>query len=209
MDLLFSFIGSLLVLIIFYVLYVFSSQRSSRKRAYAELWWLPGWQCFRFVIRNMQSEDSLIDIKYRAWLRSIRPPKAGCSVKTLEDVEIASGERILLPGRQDLPVVCFRFENKGNRQKFIHTNKLGVSINQYDISPEVNSLKIEYLLKMRGWFLFKVFKHEIIRTFEVPHYLEVKKKKVDVFKYLLNKQKQQEQKIRLVFLTKEDITIAV
>jgi hypothetical protein len=209
MDLLFSFIGSLIVLIIFYSLYVFSSRRSSRKRAYAKLWWLPGWQCFRFVIRNMHSEDNLIGIKYRAWLRSIQPPKEGCSVKTFIDVEIISGERILLPGGQDLPVICFRFENKGNGLKFIYTDKLGVSKNVYDLGPEVDSLKIEYSLKIQGWGLFKVFNHEVVRIFEIPHYLEIRQEKADVFKYLLDKQKQQEQRIRHVFLAAEDITISM
>lgn len=157
----------------------------------------------------MHSEDNLIGVRYRAWLRSIRPSRVGCSVNTFVDAEIVSGERTLLPGGQGLPVICFTFEDKGNGLEFIHTDKLGVPINEYDLSPEVDSLKIEYTLKIQGWFLFKVFKHEVVRTFKVPHYLEVKGGKVDVFKYLLNKQKQQEQQIRLVFLTAEDITIAV
>jgi len=211
MDLLLSFVvsfaGSAVVLIVFYSLFVYSSRYASRKRAYARLYWLPAWQCFRFVIRNMESKDSLIGTNYRAWLRSIRPSREGSTVKTFVDVALESGERILLPGVQDLPVICFRFEDGENGLKLVHTNKLGEPIHQYDLTSEVDSLKIEYTVKIRGWSLFKIFKHEIVRTFEVSHYLEAKGKKMNAFRYLLNKQEQKEQRIPIVFLTSEDITI--
>lgn len=117
------------------------------------------------------------------------------------------GEEIPLGGGQDLPVLCFRFEDHGRDLKFIYTDKLGVPINTYNISSETDSLKIEYYLKLQSWFLFK---HEIVRTFEIPHYLTIDGKKIDVFRYLLKKvQIKDEQPVRLVFLTAGDITVAV
>lgn len=165
-DILLSAIGSTFVLAVLYHLYWISFRHCSAKRAYAQCWWLPDWNCFRFVIRNMHSEENLMSIKYRAWLRSIQPARLGSSVKTFEDKEIASGERILLYGRQDLPVLCFRFEHHGNDIKFVRTDKFGTLIGLYDIKSEEGSLMIEYYLKIQSWFLFK---HEIARVFEIPH----------------------------------------
>lgn len=101
----FSFLGSALVVGLLYFCYWVSSQHVSRKKAYAKCWWLPGWNCFRFVIRNMRGKNNLILIKYRGWLRSIKPSIVGCSTPTFVDTELISGERILLPGayEKDLP----------------------------------------------------------------------------------------------------------
>lgn len=238
----FSFLGSAVVVGLLYFCYWISSRHVSRKKAYAECWWLPGWNCFRFVIRNMRDKNNLTLIKYRSWLRSIKPSIPGCSTPTFVDTELTTGERILLPGAyekdlpkkkiervvilikrrvmkwikgeeipldggQDLPVLCFRFEDNEGNLKFIHTDKLGTPINTYNISSETDSLKIEYYLKLQSWFLFK---HEIVRTFEIPHYLPVDGKKVDVFRYLLKRiQTKGERSVRLVFLTAEDIRVAV
>jgi hypothetical protein len=120
-DIFISFLGSVAVVLLLYFLYWLSSRSCSRNRAYAQCWWLPGWNCFRFVIRNMHSKVNLICVRHRAWLRATKPPITGCSVKSFVDTEITSGERILLPNEQDLPVLCFRLENNGNR--LVHTDK--------------------------------------------------------------------------------------
>ena len=208
MSILFSFLGSAVVVVLLYFLYWLSSRRCSRERAYAECWWLPGWNCFRFVIRNMHSEDDLSSVKYRAWLRSIESATQNCSVNTFVDNDIVSGERILLPRGQDLPILCFRFEQHGNMMKLIHTNKLGKPINVYDLGPSVDSLKVEYYLKLRSWFLFK---HEIVRIFEIPHYLTtVEGKEEDIFDlHFFKKQQQDEHRIQTTFKTAEVITVAV
>lgn len=205
-SIIFSFLGSAAVVLLLYLSYWLSSRHCSREKAYAECWWLPGWNCFRFVIRNMHSEDDLSSIKYRAWLRSIKPATKNCSVRTFMDNDIVLGERILLPRGQDLPILCFRFEEQENKVKLIHTDKLGKPINVYDLSPSVDSLKVEYYLKLRSWFLFK---HEVIRIFEIPHYLTVEQKEVNVFEHLLTRQQKNEQRILMVFKTAEVVTVAV
>lgn len=206
LSIIFSLVGSAAVLLLLYFLYWLSSRLCLHEKAYAECWWLPGWNCFRFVIRNMHSENDLSSVRYRAWLRSIKPATKNCSVNTFIDSDIVSGERILLPRGQDLPILCFRFKKQGNMLQLIHTDKLGKPINVHDLSPSVDSLKVEYYLKVRSWFLFK---HEVVRAFEIPYYRTVKQKEVNVFEYLLAKQKENEQRIPIVFKTAEVITVAV
>ena len=206
MDILFSFVGSALVLLLLYGLYWFQSKWWASKRAYAECWWLPGWNCFRFVIRNMHSSDNITSIEYRSWLRDRLPPKQGCSVPSLVDTELTSEKRILLPSGDDLPVCCFRFEESTGGFKFVHTDKLGQAKRAYVLSGETDSLNIEYCLKIPHWFLFK---HEISRIFEIPHYSHVREREVNVFDYLKHEQQKGEHKIRLVFKTAEVITVAV
>lgn len=205
-SIIFSFFGSAAVLFLLYLFYLLSSRHCSREKAYAECWWLPGWNCFRFVIRNMHSKDQLSSVKYRAWLRDIEPATENCSVRTFLDRDIVLGERILLPSGDDLPVLCFRFEKEGNNVKLVHTDKLGNPQKVYAISSSVDSLKVEYYLKVRSWFLFK---HEISRIFEIPHYLTVKQKEVNVFEHLLTTQQKNEQRIPMVFKTAEVVTVAV
>lgn len=236
-DILNSFLGSVAAAVavagLLYFLYRRSSQRCSTEKAYLECWWLPSRKCFRYVIRNMYTKDALFCIKYRAWLREYWPPVDGCSVGTFVDTEIVSGERILLPGRkdspvllpksveselgitissprggQDLPVLCFRFECTENDLKFIHTDKLGNQIGEpYNIGSNVDSLMIEYYLKITSWFHLK---HEIVRIFRIPRWGRKKQDntKVDIFEWFMKKQSGLEQEIPLVVKESEVVTVS-
>ena len=206
-EIFFSFVGSALVICTLYFLYWLSVQLSTKSQAYAECWWLPGWNCFRYVIRNIPNENSLMSIKYRSWFRKVLDPRPGSSVKTLVDTDISCGERIVLPGKQDLPVLCFRFERQGEKLKFIHTDKSGNPFQMYDIEPDLDSLMLEYNLKIQAWYLFK---HDVFRLFIIPRRVQVKLKgDVDLFEYLLSCQGDSERKIPLVFRAAEEITVSV
>jgi hypothetical protein len=49
---------------------------------------------------------------YRAWYRTVIPASDAISVKTYDDIELVNGDRLLLPGKQDLPVICFRMDTR-------------------------------------------------------------------------------------------------
>ncbi len=206
MDILFSFIGSACVILLLYGLYWVPSKWWTSKRAYAECWWLPGWNCFRFVIRNMHSREDITSIEYRSWLRDRLPQRLGCSVPSLVDTELTSGKRVLLPVGDDLPVCCFRFEQSTEGPRFVHTDKLGQTVRSYVLSDKTDSLNIEYCLKVQRWFLFK---HEIVRAFKIPRHSQIEGRELNVFDYLRDEQQKGEHKIRLAFKTAEVITVAV
>ncbi len=200
-----SFVGSALVVLVVYYSYWISNQRASRP-AYAGYWWLPAWNCYRFVIRNMPHADSLISLRWRSWIRVIKLARTGSSVDTFVDTELSSGERVLLPGGQDLPVLCFRFQESGGNLQLIHTDKLGVQIGEYPLHPEVDAVKVEFYLRSRSLFLFK---HEVARSFELPHYIETSQGKVDFFGELFHLQSSQEGKLLPLIQTAEFLTVGV
>jgi hypothetical protein len=200
-----SFFASAAVVAFLYSLYWCAFRRSSTERE-VKGWWLPGWSCYRVVVRNMDREDSLIGIKSRAFLREVLPRKPGSSVKTFLDTEIASGERILLPGGQDFPAVCFRFEREGENLRFIHTDKMGKLIKGYEIGPEVEALTIEYYFKIKMWFLFKI---EAARIYQIPRYLGESGEKGDYFEILMKGQSRPEHEIEYCLRMEEFISVTV
>jgi len=106
---------------------------------------------------------------------------------TFVDTDLDSGERIYLPTGQDLPIVCFRFEENLGKIKLIHTDKLGNIIKPYDLEG-MNDIMAEYHIEVKHWF---VLKHEINRIFFVPLTKEKLKGKIIDFvrDYYLAKQK--------------------
>ncbi|MEW6063248.1 MAG: hypothetical protein AB1571_02665 [Nanoarchaeota archaeon] len=126
----------------------------------------------------------------------------GCSVKTVIDKELSNGDRIILPGGFDLPILCFRFQQDGNSLKLIHTDKLGEKINEIDISSEVKSINIKYYVKIKTKYHFM---HEIVRSFEIPYKFNQK----DIFDYLLKKQLESEHMSKPIFETADVISFAL
>jgi len=112
---------------------------------------------------------SLVSIGYRTWLRVVEPKRKGCSVDTFADTELMSGERILLPGGQDLPILCFRIEQASGGWIFVHTGKLGTRIAEYPIIPQTDSIKAEYRMRVKIGFLFKV---DVSRLHEIPRFVD-------------------------------------
>ena len=201
-----SFLGSLVAIYFIYFWHYWRPVRRCKTILEAEAWWLPGWNCCRFVIRNMHRKDNVLDIRCRAFLREILPQKLGSSVKTFADMDIALGERILLAGEQDFPIICFRFEHQDSGLKFIHTDKKGVLKKTFDVRPELEALTVEYYLRIKRGFLLK---HEISRLYQIPHYLEKNGTRIDYFEKLLEDQSKPEHRIEHVFKREEFITVTI
>lgn len=125
MELASSVLSSLTAIAVIYLLYIMSATHARWRIANAGCWWLPSANAFRFVIRNIPRRTNLSAIRYRAWLRRVVPASSTMSVRTFVDTELVQGERLLLPGRQDHPVICFRMEIVGQSLKFVVTDKMG------------------------------------------------------------------------------------
>jgi hypothetical protein len=169
MEFAFSVLSSLTAIAMIYLLYIMSATYARRRIANAECWWLPGVGAFRFVVRNIPRRANLSGIRYRAWLRGVVPASDTVSVKTFVDTELVQGERLLLPGRQDHPVICFRLEMLGQILNFVVTDKMGGPEKSLPIDDEGVSLMIEFSVRARTWFLFK---HEITRLYSIPRFRE-------------------------------------
>jgi hypothetical protein len=135
------------------------------------------------------------------------PSEPGSSVNTLVDNELSYGERIILPGGQDLPVLCFRFEQRQGKLIFVQTDKQGSQMHEFELEDDVEAIIAEYTVKIRSWFLFK---HEIVRMFDIPHKLDMDGKQTDLFKdYLMPKQQKEEFKVKTVFQTAEEVAVSI
>lgn len=141
-----SFLAAILFAIVIYRTYARSASILGRDRLFAsDLWWIPGWNCWRFIVPNMKGPANLWDIEYRCWLREIIPERTGCSVKSFRDIELDAQQRIILPTGQDLPILCFRFERRENNLVFLHTDKFGKVLCEVEIfGPNMWQLKAEY-----------------------------------------------------------------
>lgn len=213
LSILSSFIGSVLVVWTMYKIYARSSRKLSEEKPYAECWWLPAWNCFRFVIRNMDSQEPVFSVKYRSWLRTVKPGGPGSSVNSFVDTELTSDERILLPPSQDLPVVCFRIEEKNGNLRFVHTDKLGTPCSTFQLTSEFEGLNVEYYLRVQlrvsRWLRRLIFKHEITRAFSIPFEKKSADKTVNIFREkLLPIQKGPEHKFKLIFLSAQVVTVS-
>src|SRR5205809_6711745 len=102
--------ASALVVVAVWALYGLVWVANARTRGGGACYWLPMWRCFRLVVRNLDGPDAITSVRYRTWLRETRPAGGGSSVISWLDREITSGERILLPQREDLTVLSFRCE---------------------------------------------------------------------------------------------------
>lgn len=207
LNFLLNIIASALVIAAVYFCYWFSYKHYSAKRAYAECWWLSRWNCFRLVIRNMHDKGSLTSIHFRAWIRKLVPSVPGSSVNTFIDQELTNGERIILPSGQDLPVLCFRFENHNGNLIFVQTDKQGKMIQKYEMDNQVVAIVVEYSVKIRSWFLFK---HEIVQMYDIPHKLDFDGKRRDLFReYILPFQDKKEGKLKIVFRTAQEVAVSI
>jgi hypothetical protein len=203
-----SVLASLCAIGILYVLYLVSAKHAAATIATAECWWLPAANCYRFVIRNIPRHANLFGIRYRAWVRRTVPPSEGISVETYLDTDLLDGERLLLPGRQDLPVLCFRLEASGVVLKLVVTDKIGVPAGkEEEIGEDVKSLMVEFSVRARTWGLFK---HEITRLYAVPQYREIEGKRRNIFReYLVPIQLSHERQMKSVLQYANEVTVTV
>ena len=74
-------------------------------------------------------------------------------METYIDTEISTGERLLLPGRQDLPILCFRFELNQNILNLVVTDKMGTPVQKFEIIEEN---EVEVMIEFRPFFSLSV-----------------------------------------------------
>jgi len=207
-DFLLSVFASLLAIGFIYLIYLASARHAISGIAVAECWWLPSAKTFRFVIRNIPRKMNLSGIRYRTWLRETLPRQEGISVETYIDTEISTGERLLLPGRQDLPILCFRFELNQNILNLVVTDKMGTPVQKFEIIEENEvEVMIEFYIKARNWFLFK---HEISRLYTIRQYQDFKGIRHNIFKdYFIPIQSSDEQQTESVFQYAHEVTVTI
>lgn len=170
-NLLLNVTGSLIAVFVLYSFYIACSFWASRNKACAELWWIPRWNCFRYVIRNMPENMpayNITDIRSRAWLRDVVPRGKGCGDNSFRDVDLISGDRVMIPEGDDYVLVCFRLEEVDDSGLlFVLTDKFGGNPESHKLSEEFEEFLVEYSAKIQtGWLL----KYEINRTYVIPKF---------------------------------------
>jgi hypothetical protein len=205
-DILTGIATGLVVAFLSYSVYALVGFAQARRRATAACFWLPAWKCFRLVIRNMDGSTPVTAIRYRVWLRADSPAVPGSTVITWQDRDLSSNERILLPQKEDLTVLSFRYEETGTEELLL-TNKFGAVTEHVGLRPEDARLMLEYSLRLRTWFLYKC---DISRVYEFKRYENVEGRTTDLFRTLLaDIQKAGEGEVDKIKLTDEVISVTV
>jgi hypothetical protein len=129
-------------------------------------------------------------------------------VKTYLDTPLSDGERLLLPGGQDLPVLCFRLQPSGDALRLVVTDKMGVPVGrEEEIGEDVECLMVEFSVRARTCGLFK---HEVTRLYAVPQYQEAEGQRDNVFKkYLMPIQSSHERQMKSVVQFTNEVTVTV
>jgi len=150
----------------------------------------------------MHNNRPLTDFNYRARFRQLKPSGPGCSVNTLTDTELTSGQGIILPVRYDHPMLCFRLEKFDGGFHFVHTDKTGTKVGSYAISKDFEVV-VEYLLKVQT---LRLFKHEIRRMFVMPHTDEGQNILEQLFRI---QQGGKEKRFGLMFIRAEEVRVSL
>ncbi len=169
-SLLLNVAGSIIALILLYGVYILCSVWASRDKACPELWWIPKFNCFRYVIRNNPGYD-ITDIHSRAWLRDIVPKGEGCGENSFREFAVVMGNRVMIPKGDDYVLVSFRLaEGEDSGLVFVLTDKFGANPDPHRLSEEFQEFLVEYSAKIQtGWLL----KYEISRTYVIPKFHEI------------------------------------
>jgi hypothetical protein len=200
-------LSSLLAAFAIWAIYIAVLQ-SAREVASLECWWNPDFKNWRIVIRNIDSDFTLLDTTYRSWYRLYHRAANNASVITYDDLLLSSGNRVVLPRRQDLPLLCFRLAESAGAIVMILTNKLGAESERIVLREEQNqSILCEYSTHVVVWRLFKI---SVSRLFILPDYLQLGGgRPKDVFRSLLARQQAVECKVPLVFQHTHELTISL
>jgi hypothetical protein len=203
-----SVMASLCAIVVVYFLYLACGKHAEATIGTAECWWLPTVNTYRFVIRNIPRSANLLGIHYRVWVRRILPPSEGISVATFLDTDLSDGERLLLPGHEDLPVFCFRLQPRGDALQLVVTDKMGVPKgHEEEITEDVESLMVEFSVRARTLGLFK---HEITRLYAIPQYRELEGQRRNVFmEDLVPIQSSREQQMKSVRQYANEVAVTV
>jgi len=133
-----EFFTQLLALVAFFAFpafqYIVLRQFSKREGA-PQLWFLPRYQCFRLVIRNIPGKRTLSELKTRAVLRAIVPATEGATVASFMDEVLPTGEDFFLFPGNDHTLISFRLERtSSNSIDFILADKLGVEKKRFSLN---------------------------------------------------------------------------
>ena len=136
----------------------------SRREGRPEIWYIPSYQHFRLVIRNIPGNKTLSDIKYRAIIRDVVLPNDECSVTTWPDRTIVEREDFFLFPESDQLLLCFRLEHGDTALNLVHTDKLGKTISRL-IFPQTSLLLVDYSANLENLFNFDV---RLAKRVEIP-----------------------------------------
>lgn len=162
-NILCSFLGSvILVLISFYVYYKLS-QYYSKKTICSDCYWIPKFKCWKFMIKNFSSHETFYNIKYSSWISKV-DPSSPFMVSYIRD-ELSNGERSIISVFDNIPVICFRIEKINNQFTFFLTDQFGNTIKKYSDIIEYDFINIEYQLKI---IKLGFVKFEINRQYSIP-----------------------------------------
>jgi hypothetical protein len=195
--------GSIASLVLLYGLYIWCSFKFSSNKASAEVWWLPAWNCFRFVIRNIPYGYEVTDIRSTAWLRDLIPSRDGSSVNSFKDTELTHDGRLMLATNQDYPLLCFRLRRVNDSYHFVLTDKFGTEIKSCELSEEFKQLVVQYSAKLQTW---KLFKYECSRTYVIPYRDPARG---EIFSKLFAMQQGPEARVPVMFLSTEVIRVSI
>lgn len=91
-----------------------------------EIYYIPAYKCFRFVIRNLPRRITLSDLKTRAFLRGKILPVKGSGVSTYADVALVNQHDFFLFPGNDQVLISFRVRaRKNGGLVFVVTDKWG------------------------------------------------------------------------------------
>lgn len=201
-----SMVATVVVALILFLFYSNSARSLKRNRTFAQdLWWLPKWQCWRFVIRNMKGDACLYDVEFRSWLREIEPADVDSSVSSFRDFALENGRRVLLPQGQDLPILCFRLERKDAALQVTKTDKFGTAAQSFPITTGLDyELKAEYAFTLTPP---SQVAHRVRRLLTIPGSLEREGRRLSLFSYLEARQSRTEASVAVVFTEDEQISL--
>jgi hypothetical protein len=121
------------------------------------------------------------------------------------DTELSTGRRVILPAGQDLPILCFRFEERGGKLVFVHTDKFGVDLTRFEISDsKERELKAEYGLETTSPMGLP---HRVRRLLTIPENATTQHGEVNIFKRLLSLQGESECSVPYAFTGAEQISV--
>ena len=154
----------------------------------------------------MEGDSSLRSLRFRTWLRDIEAARPGSSVASFIDTELGSGERLLLPAEQDLPILCFRLELQGDRLVLVYTDKLGTPKASFLLTAKREyALMAEYTFNISGPLGIS---HSLNRLLAIPRYLEREcDEKFDLYVALYKQQGDVEQSVAVTLTGGEYISV--
>ena len=162
-NILCSFIGSVILVIISFYVYYKLSQYYSKKTICSDCYWIPEFKCWKFMIKNFSSNETFFNIKYSSWISKV-DSSSPFMVSYIKD-ELSHGERNIISVFENIPVICFRIEKINNQFVFFLTDQFGNTIKKYPDIIQYSIINIEYQLKI---IKLGIIKFEINREYSIP-----------------------------------------